>query len=522
MKLISNRMPLMALLVMALATASCGAAPADTDATSTDGTDGTTEGTEEAADGGRIEVLRVGAAGQAGDDLNPLLTNGLADYTAVFHLYDTLVRLTGEEVELALAESIEPNADATEWRIRIREGATFHDGSPVTAADVTASLALMADPVRSPTYASSFADVDIEGMTTADGLTAIVPLHRPRADFVFSVLTFASFVFPEGFEDWASPIGSGPYRLEAYDPDSSIVLTAYEDHWEGAPTVDRIEISVIDDAAARLNAVVDGSLDFALKVDPVDATTADADAVQILRGGSAVSQGMSLVMNTSVAPFDDVEVRRAIALAVDRETLVEAVLLGFGEPGEDVIGMGLPGYAQALPSRQRDVETARSVLQDAGVTELELIVGDVTPGIVAAGEVLIEQLAEVGVDLTLDQRDPAAYYADFAEFTSRPFQGLYYVNRPAPAFLSTFTGSGASFNPSGYATEAYDALLTEAQAETDAEARDALFAEAQAMFQDEGGTIVWGFQEQLDATAPDLDGVQIVQSIPFFARASRS
>ena len=474
----------------------------------------------------RVEVLRVGAPGQVGDDLNPLLTNGIADYTAVFHLYDTLVRLTDDGVELALAESIEPNDDATEWTIRVRDDAVFHDGEPVTADDVVASFALMADPEQSPNYAGFFADIDIDASRTEDDRTAVIALHRPRGDFVDTVLTFASFVFRAGHTDWRDPIGSGPYRLESYEPGGTTVLIAHDDHWEGRPTVERLEITTLDDPAARLNGVRSDQLDVALRIDPVGAAALDEDSgndsgVEIIAGGTAFANAMTIVLNTQVPPFDSLEVRRAIAQAIDREVLVDTVLLGYGAVGNDLVGAGLPGYADDIDQIQRDLDAARDVFADTGVTDMALVVGDVTPGIVAAGELIAGQLADAGVTVTLDRRDPATYYADFGEFLSRPAQGIYWVNRPAPAFLGNFTGSNAFFNPSGFGTPEYDELLATAQAETDPGRRSELFAEAQRMFHVESGNIVWGFQETLDAAAPGVEGIRVVQSIPLYSQVTR-
>lgn len=479
-------------------------------------------GDSRAGAGERVEVLRVGAPGQVGDDLNPLLTNGIADYTAVFHIYDTLVRLTSNGVEFAAAESIEPNDDATEWTIRVREGATFHDGTPVKGSDVVASFALMADPVVSPNYAGFFTDIDVAGSRALDDRTAVIALNRPRGDFVDTVLTFASFVFKEGATDWRRPIGSGPFRLESYEPGGTTVLVAYDEHWEGTPTVERLEITTIADPAARLNAVRDGQLDVALRIDPVGAAAVTDSSAVIIRGGTAFANAMTVVLNTKVTPFDDVEVRRAVSLAIDRQELVDTVLLGYGTVGNDLVGAGLPGYASDTPQVTRDVDAARELFADAGVTEMTLIVGDITPGIVAAGELMVEHLAEAGVTLTLDRRDPAAYYGDFGEFLSRPGQGLYWVNRPAPAFLGNFTGSASFFNPSGFGTPDYDAALAAAQAEPDADARAELFIDLQRQFHAESGNVVWGFQELLDAAAPGIEGVVVVQSIPLYSKVTRS
>jgi len=422
---------------------------------------------------------------------------------------------------MALAESIEPNDDATEWTIRVREGATFHDGTAVSGNDVVASFALMTDPEVSPNYAGFFGDIDVARSRAVDERTAVIALTRPRGDFVDTLLTFASFVFKDGATDWRNPVGSGPYRLKTYEPGGTTVLVAYHEHWEGRPSVERLEITTLADPAARLNAVRDGQLDIALRIDPVGATTVTDGSVKVVRGGTAFANAMTVVLHTQVAPFDSLEVRRAVSLAIDRQALVDVVLLGYGTVGNDLVGAGLPGYLADLRQVTRDVDAARELFADNGVSEFTLVVGDVTPGLVAAGELIVEQLAEAGVTVTLDRRDPATYYADYGEFLSRPAQGIYWVNRPAPAFLGNFTGSASFFNPSGFSTPAYDEALAAAQAESDPDRRAGMFVDLQRQFHAESGNVVWGYQELLDASAPGIRGVVVVQSIPLYSKVTR-
>ena len=129
----------------------------------------------------------------------------------------------------------------------------------------------------------------------------------------------------------------------------------------------------------------------------------------IVRGGTAFANAMTLVLNTTAEPFDSLEVRRAVAQAIDRQALVDTVLLGYGEVGNDLLGLGLPGLVEDVDDVERDVDAARATLAANGVTEMTIVVGDVTPGIVSAGELMAEQLAEVGVDVELDRRDPTTY-----------------------------------------------------------------------------------------------------------------
>lgn len=468
----------------------------------------------EPARGGR---LRVGALGAAGATLAPADVQGNADYLAVLHVFDSLTLLRGGKVELSLAESIEPNADASSWTLRLQPDALFHDGSPVRAADAVYSLRTLA---ASPFFGQFLADIDVSNLAVRDDRTVEMPLLRPRADLVDGALAIGITVFPDGTEDLTTAIGSGPFRLASFEPGSSTVLERNPDYWAGAPLLDEVEILTIPDAAARLNGVRSGDLDLAMRVTAAGVSAQESEDVRILRGGGADADVLGFVMNVTRAPFDDPSVRLAAKLACDRQAIVDAVFLGEGVVGNDLMGMGLPGYDDTIPQRAFDPDEARRLFRAAGVTEVPLKVADLTPGIVAAGEVYAEQLRAVGVRAQLERADPASYFNDYATLLATPFQGQYYLNRPVAAALPFLTGAESTFNVSNYADAAYDGLLAQAQATLDDDARAEVFHEAQRTLWEEGGDVLWGYQGVLHATSGAVEGVSISQSFPYLNEAS--
>lgn len=470
--------------------------------------------------GGR---LRVAALGAPTDSLSPLTVLGFADYAAFYGLYDSLAVLVGDRVQLSLAESAEPNADATSWTVRLRPDVRFHDGRPVGAADVAYSLRTFGDPTRSPNYAQYLADVDLANIRTLDERTVELPMRRPRGDLVDSTLGLISFVFPAGTTDadWVRGIGSGPFRLAAYEAGASTRMVRNDEYWDGAPLLDEVEIVAITDGTARLNAVKSGEIDYAVGVPSSAAATEAANpAVSVRRGGPANSNALMFTMNLTQPPFDDPQVRRAMRLLVDRQALVDTVLFGQGIVGNDVAGLGLPGYDASLPARTRDVEQARSLLAAAGVTDVTLRAADLTPGLVDAARLFAEQAREAGLTVQVEQAAADTYFSDFATLLSTPVQAFYFINRPIAAHIGSFTGSASQFNLTGAAGDDYDAALADAQGTVDAAARAEKFVALQRGLYDDGGEIVWGFAEQLDVTLPQVRGVELVQSVPLLGKAS--
>ncbi|MDQ1105428.1 ABC transporter substrate-binding protein [Nocardioides zeae] len=501
----TRRLGVSALALLAVTATGCSA-----------GSDGERSGPEDPT------RLRVGALGNTTDNLNPLTTNGFADYIGVSHLYESLVELRDGEPVLRLAESIVPDATAESWTITLRDDVTFSDGSAIEATDVAYSLRLTADPTQSPNYASFFGDVDVDGIEVVDERTLVVPFTRPRGDFVSTILSFVSYVYPDGATQWEdAPVTSGPYTLVSYDAGERIVMEAREDYFDGTPEVTTLEVVVIDDPQARLNALKSGEIDVATRVDPVAAQAeADNDAIEIQQGGEADSLALGFEMNVNEAPFDDPDVRTAMKLAIDRQELVDVVFLGEGFVGNDLVGLGLPGYDASLPQREHDPQRAEELFAAAGVDAVDVRVAETTPGLQRATELLAEQLADVGVELRVETTDPASFYADYEVLLSTPFQTAYYVNRDAGAYLGSFTGSNGFFNVSGFAPEGYDESLRNAQALVDDDERDAAFAAVQQLVWNDGGTIIWGYQAVLNAQAAGLEGVYLTQAVPQFDAAS--
>ncbi len=463
--------------------------------------------------GGR---LRVGAAGAATETLNVLTATAFTDYISIHALHDPLVSLTGDQIELRLAESIEPNADATEFTLRLRPDIAFHDGRPCTADDVRYSLASLADPEQSPNFSQYYADLDAANLTVVDERTLRIPLHRPRADFIEGGLATFSFIFPDGTsgDQWESGIGTGPFRLSSGTAEGR-VLERNPDYWDGTALLDEVEIIAIADAETRLNALRGGEIDYAYAVSAAGAAGVEGDeSLTIVRGGAANSQALTFEMNLGLAPFDDADVRLAMKLLVDRQALIDTVLFGEGTVGNDVVGHDMVGFNAELSQRELDVERARTLLSDAGVSEVTLRVAELAPGLTDAANLLVEQAAQAGLTVTVETADPATYFADYETLMSTPFQAIPWANRPAATHIAAFTGSTGGFNVTGVGGQEYDDLLTRMQATVDADDRQTALDEIQAYLWEHGGDLVWGYAELLDAVVTGVDGLRYSQSIP--------
>jgi ABC-type transport system substrate-binding protein len=324
------RVLVLPVLVVALATGACGGGTEDAE---DDGTSGGTDVVDEGVAGvgdpvpGGSLVYGIGAET---DGWNPTQNTWAPEGTQIGRtVYDPLAAFDedGDAVPF-LAESIEPNADYTEWTITLRPGVVFHNGDPLTAEAVEVVLEGHRDsPLSSPAIAP-LADVEV-----TDELTAVVTMSSPWVAFP-ATLTAQLGVVPhpsiiqEDIRD--EPIGTGPFRFVSWTPNDSFVAERNPDYWrEGLPYLDSIEYRPLPDAESRRTAFDAGDIDIYLGGAPEDITTyrpqAEAgDDVQFFSDRGENEEGF-VQLNLEAPPFDDLRVRQALAFATDYETYNQVI-----------------------------------------------------------------------------------------------------------------------------------------------------------------------------------------------------
>lgn len=468
----------------------------------------------DSADSPTKSTLRIAAFGNPSEKVDLATSTSPSVYVAAYNIWDSLALLVGDEVRNQLAESITPNSDATEWTVTLRD-ARFSNGSAITASDALASIRALA---ASTNFAQFWQDLDVERSRVTDRSTLTLALTRPRADFVEATLALSSNVMPMGKPD--PTVGSGAYRLESGTGATGFVLAASDHYYGDRPAIPRIELRTIADAAARQNALSSSQVDVALDLSSTAAQTLQSDPrVDVIRMGGGSSNALTLVLNTRMAPFNDPQLRRAMKVAIDREQLVKVVFSGQGTVGNDLIGMGLPGYDKAIAQRRRDVDDARRTFAAKGIRELTLKSSEIVPGMNSASELIKQQLADVGVALTIDQVDPTTFYSDMSSLLSTPFLTSYYVNRPVAASLPFSVGADSPYNFSGYSSPAVESALNSAQSEMNSAKRQGFYDAAQRDIHANGGEIIWGYKDGIVGVVKGVELPVATQGIPLLNAA---
>lgn len=460
--------------------------------------------------GGTLRVGALGATARAQIDPHGNLSND-SDFLVASLVYDALT-VPGADPVVAprLARSWE-TTDNRRWTFTLAEGATFHDGTPVTADDVVWSLRRLrseAGVAKMPVAAENIA---------ADGPGRVVlTLPEPNSQLPL-LLRLMTFTAKRGTTDWSNAIGTGPFRLDSRD--GGTVRLVRNDSWYGGPALlDALEITTFESTTALGNAVLAGQIDLASNAGAIAGRTAEGRPdLQIVRRPDDTMLG--LAMRTSDGPFADPRVRAAIRLGVDRGALVNQVHSGYGTVANDVLGTADPGYDRALPQRGRDLERARNLLREANfdtAAGYPLVTKAEAPGEVESARVLAAQLAEIGLRLDVVTEESGVFYE--RTWLKAPLYTVSWgTNDSVIFYASTLLASTSNRNETAFRDPEFDAATAAALAAGDPAQLTGASRTLQRIQYDRGGYLVWGMADGIDVAAatvrdlPTLGGFARVQ-----------
>ena len=389
-----------------------------------------------------------------------------------------------------LALSWSANATATEWTFKLRDGVTFHNGKPFTAADVVYSLKRVQDPkMDSPARASIKM---IDKIEAVDPKTVKFTLGAPYADLPLVFTDYRLMMIPDGSGDTikTTGIGTGPFKLEKFDAQGTTVLVANMNYFDGPPGVAKVEIIGIPDAQARFQALMGKQIDLS-----PNSLTAQQKTLLERSGGFSFQQiptgnWRGIVLRTDVKPFDDVRVRKAIRLAVDRKALIELAAGGLGTVACDT-PVGPTDMYRWNGTCNQDIAKAKALLAEAGYPngiDIELPVATVEAVWPAMAEVFQQQVAAAGIRVKIAQVPSDGYFNEI--WMKRPVSMTRWNQRPADAALNEIYRAGATWNESFYKDAKFDVMLDDARKELNFDKRRAKYQQAQEYLWENSGTLV--------------------------------
>lgn len=451
-------------------------------------------------------TFRLGPSGSSSSDSVDPLTGELDYFSGALDiaLYDTLTRKDPTSPTSSvnwLAEEFEPAPDLSYYTVRLRD-AEFQNGKPVTADDVIFTLKRLINPKNASSLAGFLEAVDPNRLQKLDSKTVRINLHFPDVSVPGSLAENGGSIVPVGY-DPKKPIGSGPFKLESFDPGVRAVLTRNDNYWvPGRPYLDAVEIiAFADTSTPRVDALLAGEIDGADHLDLNLVPTVDGNPnIQVEINPPYGFQTWEMRMD--VAPFDDVRVCQAMRLIADRPQIVEQAFSGsrFARVGNDLTSPQDPLYDNSIPQRQQDIDQAKSLLKQAGREGLtvELVVANgVAPGITETAQVLQQNAKAAGVTININVVDATTYYDKY--YAQAPFKFDFYDTGTVWDDMGFALLPTALYNISNWRDPQWLALVTRARGTLDFAKQKQLMAEAQEILWNTGTMGIFAYNSSVAA-----------------------
>ncbi|MBC9928265.1 MULTISPECIES: ABC transporter substrate-binding protein [unclassified Leucobacter] len=355
------------------------------------------------------------------------------------NVYEGLVELNDAgEIEPLLASEWTVSDDRKTYTFTLQDGVTFSNGDAFTADDVKFSF----DRVKSDWVSSLKAKMDVvDNVEVLSDTEVAVHLSAPSNAWLFSLATPVGAIFsPDGVADLANaPVGTGPYTVETWTPNESIVLDTRDDYWGEGPGVEQVTLRYFADATATTNALRTGDVDAIINLQApelLDSFESD-DKFKVITGTS--SGEVSLSLNNQAAPFDDVRVRQAVLYALDEQAIIDTAWNGYGTPQATFATPTDPYYEDLTDVYAYDPKKAKALLAEAGYENgLDITYTVPTrPYAQAVSEIVVSQLKDVGINVTIKSSEFPAVWLDEV-FTNHDYQMTTVLAVEARDILTVF------------------------------------------------------------------------------------
>jgi peptide/nickel transport system substrate-binding protein len=449
--------------------------------------------------------------GEDANTLDPIHTDIGETVKVLVNVYDTLVTYDDVKAELvpSLAESWSVSDDGKQWTFQLRQDVLFHDGTPFHAEAVVFSMERLIQQSHAHVYDSAVpyrpSFQFVEKVSAKSEHEVVFDLKAPSAIFLQNLAMFpASVVSPTAVKQWKKeygehPAGTGPFKLLAWKRDQQLVLEAFEKHWRGPPGVPRIIFLPIHDQATRVQQIKRGEVHIADEI-PAD----EIETLATLPGIVVQEQKQSmntvyLSMQTQKPPLNHVDVRRAIAQAIDKKRFVELQYRGHALPAKSIVPPSMWAHYAEGVDYAFDPAAAKQLLESAAKQgnfplplELSLHVmaqsRPYLPEPSMAAAFIKDSLAAIGIKVTIHQQDVNQHFPYLmAGKHELGLSGWTSDNNDPDNFLYSLLDSD-NISEHGNNLSKYDQprvheLLKSAQTEMDRERRLAMYLEAQQQIQ---------------------------------------
>lgn len=442
------------------------------------------------------------------DSLDPHKATAAGTKEILFNIFEGLVK-PDENGNLicAVASDYSISDDGLVYTFTLRDNVKFHNGNTVTGEDVKYSLERAAGLLDGTPLISTLQT--IQSVDILDNKTVQVTVGAANTELIYS---FVAAIIPAGSgEDTAAdPVGTGPFSFVSYTPQEGIVVKKNTDYWqEGLPYLDEVEFKITGSADTALLELQGGSIDIYAYLTDSQANTLK-DTFQVVSSPSNVVQ--ALFLNNAEKPLDDVRVRQAICYALDKDMINEFVAGGNGTPVSSAMLPTLKDYYVDLNDMYgttANIDKAKELLADAGYPDgfdLTIAIPSNYEFHMQTGEVVAEQLKEVGINVTIDAMEWSTWLDQV--YNGRQYQATIsgITSDLTPGYLLNRFQTDSKKNFINFASADYDALYQKIQDTLDVEQKKEYYKQLQQILCEDAGSAFLQVPANTTAIAKDLTG----------------
>ncbi|MFO1148022.1 MAG: ABC transporter substrate-binding protein [Alsobacter sp.] len=455
--------------------------------------------------GGNLKA--AGWSSSTADTLDPAKASLSTDYVRICAFYNRLTFLDkGGTPQMELAESID-SKDAKVWTVKLRKGVTFHDGKPLSSADVVYSLKRHLDPAVG-SKVNSIAK-QITDVKAVDPLTVEITLADPNGDLPTILGMHHFMIVADGTTDFSKANGTGAFVCQTFEPGVRSVGVRNKNYWKQPAHLDSFEFFAIPDDTARVNALLSGDIQLAASINPRSKRLVESQPGVVL---SKTTSGnyTNLNMRLDMSPGDKAGFVEGVKFLLNREQIQKSALRGLAEIANDQpVPPSSPYFNSELKPKPYDPEKAKALFQKSGLLgqAVPLVASDAASSSVDMAVVLQQAGATIGMNFDVKRVPSDGYWSNY--WLKAPFHFGNINPRPTPDILfSLLYTSTAPWNESQYKSEKFDRMLVEARGSLDQAKRKQIYGEMQAMIANEAGTAIPVWISNVDALSSKLKGLE--------------
>ena len=430
-------------------------------------------------------------------------TSGL-DYTRGRVVYNNLCQLNDQLApQPELAESFEPNANATEWTFKLRKDVEWHDGSKFNADDVIHTMRRHQGEDSTSVFKSMLAPVAEWKKTGSHEVKAV--LSSPNSDLPAILGLFQAKVIKNGTK--GEGIGTGPFTTESFEPGVKSIHKRNENYWREPAHLDGIEMTAITDPVARVNALIAGDIQMGATVEPNSFRQIEESSTAKLNSIPAGQQiGICALLNAS--PGNNQDWLRGFQYIQDRKRIVKRILKGKGTVGNDHPISPAHGadFCSELAQREYDPDKAKFHFEKSGIKSAEVFVAPVAVGIEDIVLMAQANCAKIGFDLKIKKVPADGYWG--AVWMKEPVNVVNWFMRPtANAQMAIQFAPNGPWNDTYWHNDRMGELLKMSLAELDPNRRHEMYCEMQTLIHEGSGMTIPAFTNVNDGIANNVMGV---------------